>query len=89
MIVATPSFIISGFTWPLNQMPILVQHIARMIHLTIFLEAYRKITLYNGDIMTVWPQLQSLLALMLGFYFLSLTGIYWKIRQFKKAQQMV
>ncbi|NJN25964.1 MAG: ABC transporter permease [Cyclobacteriaceae bacterium] len=84
MIIATPSFIISGFTWPLAQMPTWVQHIAYCIPLTHFLEAFRKITLYQAGLTHILPQMQRLLFLMFTFYFLSLAGIYWKIRQFRK-----
>jgi ABC-2 type transport system permease protein len=28
MVIATPSFILSGFTWPLSQMPVWVQAIS-------------------------------------------------------------
>ena len=83
MVIATPSFLISGFTWPLSQMPVWVQHIANCIPLTHFLQAYRKITLYEAGLEHIWPQLKILLILMLAFYLLSLVGIYWKIRKLK------
>jgi ABC-2 type transport system permease protein len=34
MVIATPSFILSGFTWPLSQMPVWVQAISNVIPLT-------------------------------------------------------
>jgi ABC-2 type transport system permease protein len=40
MVIATPSFILSGFTWPLSQMPVWVQAIS-MWFLTHFLKAFR------------------------------------------------
>jgi ABC-2 type transport system permease protein len=48
MVVATPSFILSGFTWPLNQMPGWVQGLANIIPLTHFLKAFRILIIENG-----------------------------------------
>ncbi|WP_038031864.1 ABC transporter permease [Thermonema rossianum] len=41
MVVATPSFVLSGFTYPLSQMPQVIQYIAQCLPLTPFLEIYR------------------------------------------------
>src|SRR5690606_28373595 len=48
MVIATPSFVLSGFTWPLSQMPVWIQYLAQVIPLTHFLEAYRIATIQNG-----------------------------------------
>ena len=48
MVIATPSFILSGFTWPLSQMPQTVQAIANVIPLTHFLKAFRILIIENG-----------------------------------------
>lgn len=61
MVVATPSFIISGFTWPLSQMPIWVQYIANSIPLTHYLKAMRILIIENGTFMqslySIWPMI--------------------------------
>src|SRR5690606_27145026 len=49
MVVATPSFVLSGFTWPLSQMPVWIQYLAQVIPLTHFLESYRSVTIQNGS----------------------------------------
>lgn len=49
MVIATPSFILSGFTWPLSQMPQAVQAIANVIPLTHFLKAFRILIIENGS----------------------------------------
>jgi ABC-2 type transport system permease protein len=41
MVIASPAFIISGFTWPLSAMPAFVQFIANIIPLTPFLQAFK------------------------------------------------
>lgn len=48
MVIATPSFILSGFTWPLSQMPQAVQAIANVIPLTHFLKTFRILIIENG-----------------------------------------
>jgi ABC-2 type transport system permease protein len=50
MVIATPSFILSGFTWPLSQMPVLIQYIANIIPLTHFLPAFRILMIENGPV---------------------------------------
>jgi len=60
MIVATPSFIIGGFTWPLEAMSPFVQTIAKCIPSTPFLQGFRKLIVYGGDLSDIQPQLNSL-----------------------------
>jgi len=43
MIISAPSFIISGYTWPLSQMPGFMQYLANILPLTHFLSAFRKV----------------------------------------------
>ena len=67
MIIATPSFILSGFTWPLSQMPSFIVAIANTIPLTHFLEALRKLLLYQATFIDIIPQIKNLLILALVF----------------------
>lgn len=55
MLVAIPSFLFSGFTWPIQAMPIPCQALAKILPLTYFTQAIRKI-----DIMGLsWFHLQQ------------------------------
>ncbi|MDK2824813.1 MAG: type transport system permease protein [Clostridia bacterium] len=45
MLVAVPSFLFSGYTWPLQSMPVPCQVIAKMLPLTYFAESFRRIAL--------------------------------------------
>ncbi len=55
MLVAIPSFLFSGFTWPIQAMPIPCQALAKILPLTYFTQAIRKI-----DIMGLsWLHLQQ------------------------------
>lgn len=78
MVIATPSFILSGFTWPLSQMPDILVIVAKMIPLTHFLEALRKVMLYGADINDVWPQLQALLIITAAFALICFFGYRYK-----------
>lgn len=48
MVVATPSFILSGFTWPMSQMPAWVVAVAKCIPLTHYLQIFRTIVIEHG-----------------------------------------
>lgn len=63
MVIATPSFIISGQTWPLSQMPQVIQYLSSVMPLTHFLEAFRKIILLDASITDILPELQWLICL--------------------------
>lgn len=72
MVIATPSFILSGFTWPLSQMPICVQYIAGMIPLTHFLKAFRVLVVEQGTFSQTWPYIFALMLIA----FISAIGSY-------------
>src|SRR5690606_32319129 len=50
MVIATPSFILSGFTWPLSQMPTWIVYIADMIPLTHYLQIFRTMVVEGGAV---------------------------------------
>ena len=65
MVIATPSFILSGQTWPLSQMPKAIQHISNSIPLTHYAVAVRKLLMYNVDTMDIMPQIEALFIITL------------------------
>jgi ABC-2 type transport system permease protein len=71
MVIATPSFILSGFTWPLSQMPDWVVRLANTIPLTHFLEGLRKLMFYGASFNDILPQLLGLLYISLCFIVLN------------------
>lgn len=71
MVIATPSFILSGFTWPLSQMPDWVVGLANTIPLTHFLEGLRKLMFYGASFNDILPQLLGLLYISLCFIVLN------------------
>lgn len=63
ILVSSPAFLISGHTWPLNVMPVVVQWIARMIPLTHYLSAFRKIYQEDADLYFVRWEMVALLSI--------------------------
>ncbi|NID12527.1 ABC transporter permease [Fibrivirga algicola] len=60
MVMATPSFVISGYTWPAAQMPGFLQGLAQAIPLTHFLSGFRKVFFLNAPLSAILPELQTL-----------------------------
>ncbi len=79
MVIATPGFILSGYTWPLSEMPSVIQKFAECIPLTHFLEGYRRIALYNGSVSDILPQIKALGAITIFFFILATMLLQWKI----------
>ncbi|MCH8558540.1 MAG: ABC transporter permease [Balneolia bacterium] len=79
MVIATPAFIISGFTWPMSQMPDVVVWVASVIPLTHFLEAFRNILMAGAEWHHVVPQFKALLWLTVIPVIAALGVIYLRI----------
>jgi ABC-2 type transport system permease protein len=79
MIIAVPSFIISGQTWPLMSMPKVVQGLSNMLPLTHFLEAFRRLLLEKGTMADILPEFYWLLGLTLFFLALALISLKYRI----------
>lgn len=60
MVLATPSFLLSGYTWPLEAMPTLIQRFSNLLPLTHFLQGFRRIAIYRGTVADIHPQLMAL-----------------------------
>ncbi|MHA7944000.1 ABC transporter permease [Formosa sp. 3Alg 14/1] len=84
MVIATPSFVVSGFTWPLSQMPGYVVAFAKTIPLTHFLEGLRKLMLYHANLTDLMPQIKAMMILAAVFAGLSFILLEIKIRRQNK-----
>jgi ABC-2 type transport system permease protein len=60
MFFSVPVYLISGFTWPLDQMPAWVQGIAALFPATPALHAMRVVTWKSGDLASIVPDLWTL-----------------------------
>jgi ABC-2 type transport system permease protein len=78
MVIATPSFILSGFSWPLSQMPGWVQGVANVIPLTHFLAAFRILIIENGTLSQTWNPIKSMIIIGIVCAILSYIALYFK-----------
>lgn len=78
MLIAVPSFLISGYTWPYMSMPGFLQVITKLLPLTHYLEIIRSIVLMGNGLEVIFPKLITLG--IFGLIFLPLTAIILKWR---------
>jgi ABC-2 type transport system permease protein len=62
MLVAVPSFLVSGYTWPQFSMVPGILAISKVLPLTYYLEATRRIVYLGAGMDIVWPSIMSLLV---------------------------
>ncbi|WP_353184764.1 ABC transporter permease [Parapedobacter lycopersici] len=85
MVVATPSFVVSGFTWPLSQMPRWIAYIADVIPLTHFLQGYRILLTQQGTLADIQRPLLALAILTAVFGSCAYVALRIKIKRALKA----
>ncbi|WP_306353744.1 ABC transporter permease [Flavobacterium sp. '19STA2R22 D10 B1'] len=81
MVIATPSFIISGFTWPLSQMPGWIQTIADCIPLTHFLKIFRVLVVEGGSLSQVSDSIWAMIIIGLVCGFTAYIALHFKIKK--------
>lgn len=81
MVIATPSFILSGFTWPLSQMPSWVVSIANCIPLTHYLHIFRTLVIEKGNIDLVQSSIKGLSIITIITFILSVIILQIKIKK--------
>lgn len=85
MVVATPSFILSGFTWPLSQMPAWVQFIADIIPLTHYLKTFRILYLNHAGVSHIYGSVLVMSIIAIVCLSLSAIILHFKIRKVKRG----
>lgn len=85
MVIATPSFILSGFSWPLSQMPNWVQGIANIIPLTHFLKAFRVLIIEEGTLSQVKSPIFNMILIGVICAILSYIALYFKSKKALKS----
>lgn len=81
MVIATPSFILSGFTWPLSQMPLWIQHMADVIPLTHFLQAFKILIVQGGAVHLTYPYILNMLIIAVVAFILSFIALKIKVNR--------
>ena len=85
MVIASPAFIISGFTWPTFAMPGFIKSFTAIIPLTPYLEALKIMVVQNGSDFLTQKYLIHLLILAWVYFILGWIALKIKIHfLFKK-----
>lgn len=89
MVISTPAFILSGFTWPTMAIPDAITNIAQFIPLTQFLSGFRKIAFYDGDLASIKPELGMLFIIMAVSFIAMVILFQLKIRLHRKKGKQI
>lgn len=89
MVISTPAFILSGFTWPTMAIPSAITNIAQYIPLTQFLSGFRKIAFYGGNLSSVKDEIGMLVLITLVAFAAMVILLQLKIYFFGKKQNTV
>jgi ABC-2 type transport system permease protein len=73
-----PAFMLSGFAFPIHNMPVLVQYLTFLNPLRYFMQIVRGIFLKGTGVAILWPQMLALLAI--GVAVLSLSSLRFRKR---------
>lgn len=72
MLIAVPSFLLSGFTWPFDAMPKALQVAGHLLPLTYFLDAVRNVFVKANDFSIIWRDCLAMGMMGLVTYFIAL-----------------
>ncbi len=89
MLIAVPSFLLSGFTWPFEAMPYALDVAGHLLPLTYFLDGVREIFIKGHGFETMWRDCVTLGLMGAVTYFIAflLTPLFIKAEQ--KTEQEV
>jgi ABC-2 type transport system permease protein len=88
MIIASPSFIMGGYTWPIEAMPQGIQFFASIIPLTPFLNAFKILLIEGGNLADCAKDLSTMGIQILVYGILSILLIRWRMYKSKKSVGM-
>jgi ABC-2 type transport system permease protein len=57
---STPAFMLSGFAFPIRNMPVAVQHLTYLNPIRYFIEIVRAIFLKGAGVDVLWPQMAAM-----------------------------
>lgn len=87
LLVGAPAFLLSGYTWPLDQMPILMRTISHFIPLAAYLEGFRKIFQQNMQIEYIIPFAKILITLLILYFVVTYISLSIRNKILKAKQQ--
>lgn len=85
MVISTPAFILSGFTWPTMAIPPAITAIAQYIPLTQFLSGFRKVAFYGGNLSSIKSEIGMLSLITIVCFVAMVILLQIKIHRSSKA----
>ena len=86
MVISTPAFILSGFTWPTSAIPEVITNVARFIPVTQYLSGFRKVAFYGGDFASIMPEIKFLSGIILVAVCAMILLLQFKINRMAKKK---
>lgn len=86
MVISTPAFILSGFTWPTEAIPSLITNVAQFIPVTQFLSGFRRIAFYGGDLASISHEIGILSLISVVAFVLMVVVLQFKINRTARKQ---
>lgn len=87
MVIATPAFIISGFTWPASLMPVWVQGLANAIPSTHYLRIFRLMFIQHGENYHTYAAVKGLTIIAVVCFVLAIIVLQYKINKVRKESK--
>lgn len=92
MLIAVPSFLLSGFTWPFEVMPKFLSVVGHLLPLTYFLDGIRNVFIKGVSIDLIWKDCLVLLLMgmitFLAAFIASSLNVFWN-KQNKRAVDLL
>lgn len=88
LLVGAPAFLVSGYTWPLENMPVLIRIIAYCIPVTPYINGYRKLYDEEGTFLEVIPYGLHIIAIMLVALLISYLALKWRLKNSDSSLKM-
>ncbi|WP_027418182.1 ABC transporter permease [Crocinitomix catalasitica] len=87
MVISTPAFVLSGFTWPTSTFPSPIMAVAEYIPLTQFLSGFRKIAFYGGDMASIQKEIGILTTIIVITFVAIVAILQFKIHRTGKKME--
>jgi len=85
--VVTPLFFITGFSWPISQIPEILKPLTWLTPMSPFLHGVRSTLIMGGDLQYILKDLEWLGALVIGFVPLFFTVFWYQNRDVKMVKE--
>lgn len=87
MVISTPAFILSGFTWPTLAFPPIIANMATLIPSTHFLSGFKKVAYYGGSLSSIKSEVLALAVISIVAFLAMAILLQLKIYFYDKKHQ--